>query len=104
MAKGGDLTVSIVGRLEQLKWRGTRPPPHRSWGASLERLEAWYAEGRILLKKDGTPRLDGLKVYLDEEKGKQIGTVWTDIDRVKNTSGERIGYPTQKPLALLVRI
>jgi site-specific DNA-methyltransferase (adenine-specific) len=56
------------------------------------------------LKKDGTPRLDGLKVYLEEEKGKQIGSVWSDIDRVKNTSGERLGYPTQKPIALLDRI
>jgi site-specific DNA-methyltransferase (adenine-specific) len=101
---GRDMTVSLVRRLRQFEWRGTRPPPHRSWGASVERLEQWYAEGRILLKKDGTPRLDGLKVYLDEEKGKQVGTVWTDIDRVKNTAGERLGYPTQKPLALLERI
>src|SRR5207249_2259820 len=37
-------------------------------------------------------------------KGKQIGTVWTDIHRVKNTSGERLRYPTQKPLSLLERI
>jgi hypothetical protein len=67
-------------------------------------LEAWYKEGRILLRKDGKPRLDGLKVYLDETKGKQVGTVWDSIDRITNTSGERLGYPTQKPLALLERI
>jgi DNA modification methylase len=101
---GRDLTVSLVRRLRQFEWRGAKPPPHRSWGASRERLEQWYAEGRILLKQDGTPRLDGLKVYLDEEKGKQVGTVWTDIDRIRNTGGERLGYSTQKPLALLERI
>lgn len=101
---GQDMTVSLVRHLRQFEWRGVKPPPHRSWGASMEQLEAWYAEGRILLKKDGKPRLDGLKVYLDETKGKQVGTVWTDIDRVSNTAGERLGYPTQKPEALLDRV
>lgn len=101
---GQDITVSAVRRLRQFEWRGVTPPAHRSWGASLEQLEAWYAEGKILLKKDGTPRMDGLKVYLDETKGKQIGTVWTDIDRISNTTAERLGYPTQKPVALLERI
>jgi len=43
-------------------------------------------------------------VYLDEKPGKVIDTNWTDIDRVGNTSSERLGYPTQKPLALLERI
>lgn len=101
---GQDLTVSLVRRLRQFEWRGVTPPAHRSWGASKEQLEAWLAEGKILLRKDGKPRLDGLKVYLDETKGKQVGTVWDSIDRVKNTSGERLGYPTQKPVALLERI
>ena len=104
MYTGQDLTVSLVRRLRQFEWRGVTPPPHRSWGASREQLEAWLQEGRILLRKDGKPRLDGLKVYLDETKGKQVGTVWDSIDRIKNTSGERLGYPTQKPLALLERI
>ena len=57
-----------------------------------------------MLRQDGKPRLDGLKVYLDETKGKQVGTVWDSIDRIRNTSGERLGYPTQKPIALLERI
>ena len=100
---GRDLTVSSRGN-RSFQWRGSRPPSNRSWGASLEQLERWYTEGRILLKKDGTPRLDGLKVYLDELPGKQIPTIWTDISRIGNTSKERLGYPTQKPLALLERI
>lgn len=57
-----------------------------------------------MLRKDGKPRMDGLKVYLDETPGKQVGTVWDKIDRIKNTSEERLGYPTQKPVALLERI
>jgi hypothetical protein len=63
-----------------------------------------YSEGRIVLKSDGTPRFDGLKVYLDELPGKEIGSVWTDIPRISNTAAERLGYPTQKPEALLDRI
>ena len=100
---GRDLTVSSGGN-RNFQWRGSRPSSNRSWGASLEQLERWYTEGRILLKRDGTPRLDGLKVYLDELPGKQISAIWTDIQRIGNTSKERLGYPTQKPLALLDRI
>jgi site-specific DNA-methyltransferase (adenine-specific) len=44
------------------------------------------------------------KKYLDEAKGSLLGNVWTDITNVQGTSKERIGYPTQKPEALLERI
>lgn len=101
---GQDLTFSTVKPDRQFNWRGTTPPPQRSWGLSFDQLEALYAQGRILLKADGTPRLDGRKVYLDEMPGKVLGSVWNDIDRVGNTSLERLGYPTQKPVALLERI
>ncbi len=101
---GRDLTMSTVIQSRNFEWRGAQPPTHRSWGASLEQLEKWYAEERILLKKDGTPRLDGLKVYLDELPGKQIPSIWNDVPRIGNTSKERLGYPTQKPLVLLERI
>ena len=46
----------------------------------------------------------GLKVYLDEAKGSPVTATWNDILRVGNTSQERLGYPTQKPEALLERI
>lgn len=104
MYTGQDLTFSSVNPERQFTWRGTTPPANRSWGASLEQLEAWWAQGLILTRRDGTPRLDGRKVFLDEKKGKPIDTNWTDIDRVGNTSTERLGYPTQKPVALLERI
>jgi hypothetical protein len=45
-----------------------------------------------------------LKVYLDERPGVKLTTLWFDVGRVGNTSGERINYPTQKPEALLDRI
>jgi|ETNvirnome_2_300_1030623.scaffolds.fasta_scaffold01903_2 DNA modification methylase len=101
---GRDLTFSGKSLARQFEWRGTKPPENRAWGASLEQLEQWWKEERILLKKDGTPRMDGLKVYLDETKGKRLTANWNDISRVGNTSDERIDYPTQKPEALLERI
>jgi len=101
---GQDLTFSTINPNRQFEWRGTKPASNRSWGASYEQLEKWYAEGRILLKIDGTPRLDGLKVYLDDTKGIPLSTNWTDIPRVRNTASERLGYDTQKPLTLLERI
>ena len=101
---GQDLTFSTANPQRRFEWRGTTPPPNRSWGASLEQLEKWWSEGLILTKADGTPRLDGRKVFLDEKLGKPADNNWTDIPRIGNTSAERLGYPTQKPLALLERI
>jgi DNA modification methylase len=102
---GQDMTAerldSDSGKFE---WRGTTPPPTRGWGYTLEQLEEWWAAGLILTRRDGTPRMDGLKKYLDEMPGKQLQSVWTDIPRIANTSAERLGYPTQKPVALLDRI
>ncbi|MDR2981938.1 MAG: site-specific DNA-methyltransferase [Puniceicoccales bacterium] len=103
--KAENLTFSSKSKSRQFEWRGSKPPSNRSWGASLEQLEAWWVEGRILKKQDGTPRLDGLKVLLEETKGgSPVTTNWTDIDRLGNTSDERVDYSTQKPEALLERI
>ncbi|MBN4053237.1 site-specific DNA-methyltransferase [bacterium AH-315-L15] len=102
--KAENLTFSSRNPNRQFEWRGTKPPPNRSWGASLEQLEKWWAEGRILTKQDGSPRMDGLKFYLDDMKGNPVTTTWDDIGRVGNTSDERLDYPTQKPEALLERI
>lgn len=100
---GQDLTMT--GNINRnFTWRGTTPPPHRGWGFSKEQLEELWEQGLILKKQDGTPRLDGRKVFLDEKRGKPLGSVWNDIERIGNTSAERLGYPTQKPETLLERI
>jgi DNA modification methylase len=88
----------------KFNWRGTMPPPTRGWGYKIEQLEQWWSEGRIAKKKDGTPRMDGLIVYLDKTEGQVPQSIWTDVGRVANTSAERIDYPTQKSEALLERI
>lgn len=88
----------------KFEWRGTMPPNTRGWAYSIDQLEEWWAEGRILTRRDGSPRMDGLKVYLEGLEGQKLQSVWTDIARIGNTASERLGYPTQKPLALLERI
>jgi hypothetical protein len=60
-------------------------------------------QGKIHYPKDpdGVPRL---KQYLDEMPGVPLQSIWTDIRPLYNLAAERLGYPTQKPLALLDRI
>jgi len=69
---------------------------------TLEALDALDKMGRVYWPKKagGTPML---KMYLDESKGVPAQDVWTDI-RLQTSAKERIGYQTQKPLALLERI
>ena len=100
---GQDLTMT-GNKTRNFEWRGSKPPANRGWGLSLEELEKLWADGMILKKKDGSPRLDGRKVFLDEKKGKPTSDIWMDIERVGNTAQERLGYATQKPQALLERI
>ena len=66
----------------------------------MERLDA---EGRIWYptSTDKRPRL---KRYLDEMPGTLVGDFWGDISPINSQAMERIGYPTQKPVALLERI
>jgi hypothetical protein len=59
-------------------------------------------EGRVIQPRPGgVPRY---KRYLDEMKGVALGDVWRDISAINSQAQERLGYPTQKPEALLERI
>jgi len=69
-----------------------------------EELERLWQAGRIKKDQEGRPLLRGQIVYLEEKKGRPIQDWWDDLRRVGNTAKERLGYPTQKPLALLERI
>ncbi len=74
----------------------------RYWRYSKQRMEELFAQGRIVQVKKGTvPRY---KRYLDEMPGMPVQDVWTDIQSIQSQSRERLGYPTQKPEALLERI
>ena len=72
------------------------------WRWTRERMEEAYAGGLVVQPSPGAvPRV---KRYLDEQEGRPLDDVWTDIPPINSQAQERLGYPTQKPLALLDRI
>jgi hypothetical protein len=74
----------------------------RYWRYSRDTMDQLIAEGRVVQSKPGmVPRF---KRYLDESEGVPLQDVWTDIDPINSQAAERLGYPTQKPVALLERI
>jgi len=74
----------------------------RYWRYSKERIEELYRSGKIIQTKPGTVPAE--KRYLDEMPGVPIQDMWTDIKPIASQGKERLGYPTQKPEALLERI
>ena len=71
------------------------------WRVPLGTMERLDTEGRLHFTNRGGIRR---KRYLDEMKGRPVQAIWDDIDAINSQSKERVGYPTQKPLALLERI
>ena len=74
----------------------------RYWRYSEERMDELIRQGRIIQTRPGT--VPQYKRYLDEMPGVPLQDVWTDIRPVGALAQERLGYPTQKPIALLERI
>ena len=95
------LHAAKAGGDTRYEWKGKLPPPGRYWAFSKENMEKLDAEGRIAYSSTGTPRY---KIYLDESPGKPLQDIWDDIAAVHVRPKERLGYPTQKPEALLERI
>ncbi|MBF0305876.1 MAG: restriction endonuclease [Alphaproteobacteria bacterium] len=90
------------------EWKGFQSPD-KGWRYSRETMARLDAEKRIWYpaNKDGslnTMKRPRLKRYLDEMEGGVMGNVWTDISPLNSQAQERLGYPTQKPVALLDRI
>jgi DNA modification methylase len=81
------------------EWKGVT----RYWRYSKERMAQLDASGKLVYSKSGMPYE---KRYLDESKGVPVQDWWGDIDMLRGITagGERLGYPTQKPEALLERI
>ncbi len=81
----------------------TYHPHPNGWSCNLERLQKLDAEGRLHFpsKPDGALRL---KMYEDESEGERLQNIWNDISPIPSQAQERLGYPTQKPVALLERI
>ena len=103
--KDADLTGAGIRHGETgLAWRGLDVTSKgRHWAYTPLELDRLDAEGRIYWpsKEGGWPRL---KKYLDDSKGVPLQDVWSDIYPINSQAQERLGYPTQKPEALLERI
>ena len=84
------------------EYRGFKPP-RNGWKVSREQMEKLDAEGRLLLPDNPEGQIRR-KTYLDEREGRPLQDIWDDIPPIQSQALERVGYPTQKPEALLERI
>ncbi|MCX6004788.1 MAG: site-specific DNA-methyltransferase, partial [Chloroflexi bacterium] len=82
-------------------WHGKLPAPSRTWAVKKETMEDYEKQGLLRYTKTGTPTL---LQYADEKAGVPLQDIWVDIPPVNPQARERLGYPTQKPEALLERI
>ncbi len=78
-------------------------PPKNGWAVSQERMEEMDRDGRLFIPDDPKKRIQR-KRYLSELEGETVDSLWDDIPPINSQAKERLGYPTQKPEALLERI
>jgi DNA modification methylase len=73
----------------------------RAWRVSKETMQKLHDTGELYYSKTGYVRR---KMFLEESRGVPVQSIWSDIKALTGSNAERLGYPTQKPLALLERI
>ena len=94
----GDLSASgLSGGGYEYEWKGVT----RVWRCPPETMQALDDDGLIYYTRNGMPRR---KRYLDEAMGMPAQDIWADVQALRSWHAERLGYPTQKPVALLERI
>jgi DNA modification methylase len=74
----------------------------RHWRYSKEKMAALIEAGRVIQTRLGA--VPQYKRYLDEMPGVPVQSLWDDLPPLNNRAKESLGYPTQKPEALLDRI
>ena len=93
-------TAAKPGGDTRYAYKGVKPYKGRYWAYSKQKMEEFDRQGRLVFTRTSIR----YKRYLDEMPGLSVQDVWTDIKPVLARSKERLGYPTQKPEALLERI
>jgi DNA modification methylase len=97
-------------RLDNISAPGGRGPIYewggitQAWRYTKENMERLHREGRIRTYPDGRAMINAYVRYLDESEGQPVQDWWDDIGVIAAPAKERLGYPTQKPVALLERI
>ncbi len=87
----------LIGGGYEYEYKGVKS----LWRCPVETMQQLDAEGRLHFTKAGGIRL---KRYLEDTKGTVLQALWDDIPPINSQAKERLGYDTQKPLALLERI
>lgn len=98
----GPITAPGNGPERVFNGKLLKPPLGRHWSYSQENINELESKELIYYSKTGVPYL---KQFMDEyaQQGRRVQTLWNDILPSK-TGKEILGYPTQKPEALLERI
>ena len=81
------------------EYKAVNPYRGRYWAYSKSNLASFWNEGRLVHRETGMPRL---MQFAEDMPGVPLQDLWDDIPPA--LGNERVGYPTQKPLALLERI
>lgn len=84
-----------------VEYLAVRPYDKRYWAYSKDNLVEFWTTGRLTHRSTGMPRL---MQFADDMPGVSLQDLWTDIPPISALAAERLGFPTQKPLALLERI
>jgi site-specific DNA-methyltransferase (adenine-specific) len=89
--------TSLAGGGYTYEWNGVT----KIWRCPKERMQELHDQERLHYTKTG-----GVEYirYLDEMPGTILQDLWEDISPINSQASERLGYPTQKPTALLERI
>jgi site-specific DNA-methyltransferase (adenine-specific) len=74
----------------------------RYWRYSKEKMAELVRQGRVIQTRPGA--VPQYKRYLDEMQGVPVQNLWSDLPLLNNRAKESLGYPTQKPEALLERV
>jgi site-specific DNA-methyltransferase (adenine-specific) len=102
MYRLSDLSGAGQGPVRSFGERGEiAPPSGRHWMFDQEGIDDLLASRRIVFTRTGTPRL---RTNIEDLPGISVTDVWTDIEPINAAAAERMGYPTQKPEALLERV
>jgi len=96
-----DLEQEHLSPVPGWDYLAVRPYSGRYWAYSKANMRTFAQEGRLRHTFDGMPEY---KRFLDEMPGVPLQDLWTDIHPIIAGTDERLGYPTQKPVALLERI
>ncbi len=84
---------------EGYEYKGVRPYQGRFWAYSRQNLIDFARKGQLRHRSTGMPRI---VQYADLMPGVPLQNDWQDIPPA--LGNESLGYPTQKPVALLERI